>query len=297
MELVASVRALACGASIEITPRESPQLPALAAALPAGTRVYVAAASGSDPQHVVQASRAITAVGLTPVPHVVARAFADGAAAGRHLAALTQAGVGEVLVVAGSQGRPVGRLTSSLDLLRAGLLDGFTRVGVAGYPEGCPDVPAAAVRDALLEKQDWARASGVEVQVVSQFAFDATAYVDWVARIRSSGVTLPVVLGVPGVVGTRRLLGYAVRCGVGPSLRVLRRRAGEMTRLAAGWYRPDELVLGLARDLADPVAAGVAGLHLYPFGAGEATATFIRALQAGSLVRGPDGAWQVDTGG
>jgi methylenetetrahydrofolate reductase (NADPH) len=122
-----------------------------------------------------------------------------------------------------------------MDLMTTGHLDGFARLDIAGHPEGNrdidPDGGMAHSIAALREKQDFARDTGCQMGIVTQFAFDAAPVVTWMARLRDAGITLPVHLGLAGPAKLQTLLKYAIACGVGPSLSVLQKRARDMTKL------------------------------------------------------------------
>ena len=65
-------------------------------------------------------------------------------------------------------------------MLESGLLEthGIRRVGVAGHPEGSPDISDSQTADALAAQE---RAGGplpFEFRIVTQFALAGNAYVD-----------------------------------------------------------------------------------------------------------------------
>jgi methylenetetrahydrofolate reductase (NADPH) len=146
-------------------------------------------------------------------------------------------------------------------------LDG-TRIGIGGYPEGHPAIAPDALTAALLAKQ---RLASV---LVTQICFDAAAIVRWIRQVRAAGVTLPVLIGLPGVVDRRRLLALSTRVGVGASTRYLRKNLRNATvLLRRRAYRPDRLIEQLAAATADP-GLGVAGLHLFTFNEVAATSAW-----------------------
>src|SRR5262249_37073063 len=102
------------------------------------------------------------------------------------------------LVIAGDSDRASGPFDSSLALLETGLFQrhGITRIGVAGYPEGHPRIPEAALENALAAKKSVARASGLELGVVTQFCFEADAILAWAAAAKQHA--LPVRVGLAG---------------------------------------------------------------------------------------------------
>ncbi len=154
------VASLVAGASFEVTPKAAADVAALGDLLPAGTSIYITALPGADPANLVPAAVAVRAAGHVPVPHIAARGYADLDAVDTALADLvSEAQVDDVLVVAGGLKDPIGSLSSSLEILDAGLLEkhGIVRAGVAGHPEGCPDIEPAAAAEALVRKNEIAR--------------------------------------------------------------------------------------------------------------------------------------------
>ena len=82
---------------------------------------------------------------------------------------------------------------------------------------------------------------------MTQFVFSPAPALAWLARTRKAGCTLPVRIGVPGPVALRKLIEYAVRCGVVASARALKRKPG-VARLAGRWS-PTPIALALARHV------------------------------------------------
>jgi methylenetetrahydrofolate reductase (NADPH) len=278
------VGALTSGFTLEVTPKQVPRVESLREALDVGTGIYITAIPGADHENLVEASARIAAAGLTPIPHIAARSFRDLADVGSLLHVLTaEAGVTEVLVIAGSQPRASGSVDSSLEILASGLLQEhrISRVGVAGHPEGHPAVDAARLADAVEAKNVFASESGLDTYVVTQFCFAAEPYVRYERELRAAGNRLRVRPGVPGVTSMQTLVKYGISCGIGPSLRVLRRQArGLSSLLTSRAYTPDALVTGLADAVAGDGGALLGPLHFYPFGGLEATVDWVNALRA-----------------
>lgn len=209
----------------------------------------------------------LTRRGYRAVPHLAARSVVDQAQLADILERLAAVGVDDAFVIAGDNVRPAGGFADAYSLLsathelwRSGVGRPIERVGVAGYPEGHPLVAPEELVDALTAKQPMA------TYVVSQLCFDPGTIATWIRGLRRDGVTLPVYVGIAGVVDRRRLLRVAGRIGVGPSARFLRRHRHQMLRmLLPGGYRPDRLLRRLAPALSDP-ELDVAGIHVYTLG-------------------------------
>lgn len=268
-----AVRALLAEVSIEVTPRETPVLDEAAEVLPAGTRVYVTDLAGVDPQRSVDAAARIREHGLRPVVHLAVRGIPDLAALDRALGALADAGVGDLLLIAGSRA-PVGAIENTLQVLESEALARrpFATIGVAGHPEGNPGVDGSHVDHALARKDKLAREDGLPLEVVTQFTFAADPVLGWERRMRDAGIGLPVRVGLPGLTSPARLVKFGLSCGVGPSLAVLRKQTGSVLKLATATYRPTETLRGIARAVAADPESLIRSVHLFPFGAVVPTA-------------------------
>jgi methylenetetrahydrofolate reductase (NADPH) len=283
--LTGTARGLAASASVEVTPREAGNLRELAGLLPSQTTVYITKLPTAGVQATEAAAAEIRDAGHVPVPHVAVRAFESLDELDAHLASLARvAGVDDVLVVAGSIKRPAGGLTSTMQVLWSGVLEahGIRRVGVAGHPEGSPDIPPADVAAALAEKNEFAAGSALELRVVTQFALASEPYVRWEREARAAGNRLPVIAGLPGVTSPPRLLKFALVCGIGPSVEVLRKQSGGLLRLATtrAW-KPDAVLEGIAASIQADPASLFAGMHLFPFGGLRETAAWLADMRAG----------------
>lgn len=279
----ADVAALMHGFSVETTPGSAAKVRRFADHLAPGTTVNVTFLPGSDPSDTVAVAARLRGEGFEPVPHVAARSLSGRAALDRFLGRLKdEAGVTQALVIAGGTGRPAGEFASSMDVLATGLLQahGITRIGVAGHPEGAPDVPEPALREALLWKNRFAAEHGIEMYLETQFCFDPAAIVAWDRAIRGWGNRLPIHLGVPGLASLKTLLKFAQSSGVGPSIRVLTRQARNLARLMLV-QAPDRLLVELAAYKASDPDCGIERLHFYPFGGLAKTAEWANAVAGG----------------
>ena len=216
--------------------------------------------------------------GFRIVPHVSARLVADKGHLEEVVERLGNLEVKEIFVIGGDAKKPAGPFPSAFELLCAmsDLGHGFKEIGVGGYPEGHPLIDDDALRRALLDKQQFA------TYIVSQMCFDPEAILDWVANVRRLGVSLPVLIGVPGVVNKERLLQISRKIGVGQSARFLGKHVGLVRNLLAdlfrsGGYSPD----GLAGELAPYVGVrdlGIKGFHFYTFNQVEDTERWRRRM-------------------
>jgi methylenetetrahydrofolate reductase (NADH) len=270
--------------SIEATRPTDAEVAALTM-LACGTRVYISAVPGRPAAESVAAAIRLRAAGFEPVPHVAVRNFASVDAFDDFLARLNgEADVRRVLVIAGDRAE-CGPFRRAVDAIDGGFLRrrGMRGVGIAGYPDGHPRIGDEELNRVLTEKIVAAEASGLAVEIVTQFCFDAQAILDYIARLRAFGFEHPLRIGLAGPTSLSTLLRYARRCGVRASALGLARRAGLWRQMFAMTV-PDDLV----RALADAAPANVSA-HFFSFGGLPATARWARAAADGRIALEGDG--------
>ena len=253
-------------ASVEISSRGH-QLAELCDNFAAGTDVTITFLPGDHYQHNVETAAALRRLGFNPVPHIAAREMASRAALDDFFArARGEADVRRVLLIAGDVAIAKGPFKSSHDIRASGLLEAhdFRSVSVAGHPEGHPFLDTPGTFAMLWAWGDWGRGRGIHVDIVTQFCFEAAPILGFLDGLVMRGITVPVVVGLAGPASPATLTKFALRCGIGNSMRALRARIGRYGRLLTD-TGPDEVFRGL---LSAPRAATapIAGFHLFPFG-------------------------------
>ncbi len=149
---------------------------------------------------------------------------------------------------------------------------GLSAIGVTAYPHGHPLISDGVLHEALHAKQTLLADAGVEGYCSTQMCFDPDRIANWLRGERAAGLTLPVHLGISGVVDRAKLLSMGARLGVGPSLRYLRKnRAAVMKLMTSPNYDPDHILTALSPSLED---LGVTGLHVFTFNQVAATVTW-----------------------
>ena len=269
------IAALLAAASIEISPRDDPGRDGLGELLPSGASVFVDFPGSATHHDIVAACVKLRRAGLTPVPHVAARRLASFTQARDFLArAAGEAGVTEVLLVGGDPARAAGPFRDALDLLASGLVEqsGIARVVFAGYPERHPRIAGSRLDAALRAKLALAGTRGLDGGLVTQFGFEARPIADWIAALREDGILCPVRVGIAGPAAIATLAKFAVRCGVGASLRALGRGQSAFPRILAE-AAPDALVAALAA--AERTGTEIDGLHFFSFGGARRTAEWL----------------------
>ena len=251
--------------SIEVTPKVD------VSTLPKGIReVSITYLPGADDLDEVAQAVRLRQLGFDPIPHVPARSIRDRAHLTRYLSELkTEADIRQVLLIGGSPDRPVGPFASTLDLLETGLFDGL-RVGVAGHPEGMPVLSEQECDRFLALKNQYARDTGTEMFVMTQWSLDVATIHRWLDRIEAFN-TLPIYLGIPSPTSPATLLKFAHICGVKTSLLGLRNQSGRLGKLLTV-QTPDYLVDGLA--------GRIDHFHLYTFGGIQRSGDWLATRQS-----------------
>jgi methylenetetrahydrofolate reductase (NADPH) len=233
---------------------------------------------------------ALRACGLEPVPHLAVRNFASVEAFDLVLTRLNrEAAIDSVLIIAGDRSE-CGPLRRALDVIDSGLLRrrGIRTIGVAGYPQGHPSIGRDELKRALAEKISAAEATGLNVEIVTQFCFDAPAILSFISEVRDYGFDHRVRAGLAGPTNLGSLMRYATRCGVRTSAHALARRSGLMRQMFA-MTTPDDLI----RALAEAAPAGVTP-HLFSFGGIAATGRWARAVSDGDIVLDAEGGFRLE---
>jgi methylenetetrahydrofolate reductase (NADPH) len=232
-----------------------------AAALPRGATVSVTASPGKGIEATVELTIELEQAGLRAIPHLSARMIRDRAHLSELLTRLADAGIDRAFVVGGDADEP-GEFLDGLSLLRAmadlGQLP--NELGCPCYPQGHPDIPDAALEQALLDKAPFVQ------YMTTQLCFDPKAIEQFIAARRAEGNTLQVKIGLPGVAEILKLLSISARIGVKDASKFVLKNArfvGALLR-SGGIYRPTALVDKLAPLIADPAAA-VLSFHVYTF--------------------------------
>jgi methylenetetrahydrofolate reductase (NADPH) len=246
---------------------------------------------GDNYRRNVDTAVALRRAGYNPVPHIAAREMASREALDDFLSrARAEADVTRVVLIAGDVAAAKGPFKSSFDLAATGLLEarGIARVSVAGHPEGHPYLSAADTFTTLEAWRDWGQRTGIHVDILTQFCFESAPILGLVGELDARGIELPVIVGVAGPASLATLTKFALRCGIGNSMRSLRGRIGRFGRLVTD-TGPDDVMQGL-RSAPAAATASIAGFHLFPFGGLRKTADWLRSYGEETLRQIPHAA-------
>jgi len=242
-------------------------LPELCDNFSPGIDVTITFLPGDNYRHNVETATALRRAGFNPVPHIAAREMPSREALDDLLArARGEAGVTRILLIAGDVAGTRGPFKSTLDVCASGLIEahGFASVSVAGHPEGHPLLGPPDVWKVLGTWRDWGRRTGTRVDVVTQFCFESGPILQWIGELDRAGIGVPVIIGLAGPATPATLTKFALRCGIGNSMRALRGQIGRFGRLLTD-TGPEDVVRGL-RSASPAATASIAGFHLFPFG-------------------------------
>ena len=258
--------ALLSSASVEVSSRGH-QLQQLQDNFRPGTDVTITFLPGDNYRHNVETASALRRAGFNPVPHIAAREMPSREALDDFLTrARGEADVTRILLIAGDVALTKGPFRSRLDVCGSGLIEarGIRSVSVAGHPEGHPYLQAARAFGVLEAWRDWRHLTKIHVDVVTQFCFESAPILGWTRELDARRIDLPVIVGLAGPATPATLTKFALRCGIGNSMRSLRGQIGRFGRLLID-TGPDEVMRGLQSA---PCAAttSIAGFHLFPFG-------------------------------
>jgi methylenetetrahydrofolate reductase (NADPH) len=236
-------------------------------------QVTVTASPSKGLEATLDLAERLTGHGYTVVPHLAARMVRDRAELSEICDRLSGKGITRVFVPAGDADPP-GGYPDALSLLEdlAELGRPFAHVGITGYPESHPTISDDLTIQSMWDKRRYA------THVVSNLTFDPEVLTAWVQRMRKRGITMPLLLGIPGPVDRTKLLAMATKIGVGESTRFLVKHKGTFARLAApGGFTGQRFLEKVAPALSPPEML-VEGLHVFTFNQVAATEAWRRRL-------------------
>ena len=267
--------------SIEVMPRTAEKIENFRDILPKNTRVYIAHIEGTPIEDMVKTAKRLAEDGFSTMPHFPARIIRDKATLNDWISRYQgEAGVAQALILAGGISKPHGEYESSMDLLETGLFDraNFKNIHIAGHPEGNkdidPDGSSKNVDAALKWKQGYKEKTDAKMAIATQFAFESGPIIKWANSIKNAGIDIPIHIGIAGPAKLQTLIRFAIACGVGPSLKVLQKRATDVTKLLLP-YEPTEVLSQLADYKANNSDFNISGVHFFPLGGIKTNAKWV----------------------
>ena len=269
------------GYSIEVTPRSASKIECFADVLPENTRVYIAQINIDDIPEMIVTAKRLKDEGFEVMPHFPARMIKNNTVLNDLISMYqNEAGVDEALLLAGGLPSPAGDYNSSIQLIESGLFDkaGFKRLHVAGHPEGNKDIDPDGsnknVSEALSWKQEFSNRTDASMAITTQFCFDANVVKKWADTIKGSGIDIPIHIGIAGPAKLQTLLKFSIECGVGASMKVLTKRARDITKLLLP-YKPTQILSDLANYRAQDSSFNIEQVHFFPLGGVKRAAEFV----------------------
>lgn len=267
--------------SIEVMPRTAERIESFSNLLPKGTRVYIAHIEGTPIEDMIKTAVRLTDASYEVMPHFPARIIKNKQILSDWINRYkNEANVDQALVLAGGIPKAIGDFDSSIQLIETGLFDkaDFKRIHFAGHPEGNKDIDPDGtfnnVNRALKWKQDYSNQTNAAVCLTTQFSFDTKPILKWTNDLRDMGITLPVHIGVAGPAKLQTLLKFAIECGVGASLGVLKKRARDITKLLLP-YEPTELLNQLEIERLGQSSFNIEQIHFFPLGGIKTNALWV----------------------
>ena len=270
------------GYSIEVTPNAAAKIENFAEVLPVNTRIYIAHIEGTPFDEMLTTAKKITNEGFIPMPHFPARIIEDKDMLESWLSQYSEeADVQEALLIAGGSKKPAGVFDSSIQIIETELFDkyNFKRLHVAGHPEGNKDIDKdnthTNVNKALSWKNEYAKRTDAQIAIATQFCFDSEAIIQWANSLIDMNIDLPVHIGIAGPAKLQTLIRYSIECGVGASMKVLQKRAKDITKLLLP-YEPTSVISELAEYKSQNPDFNIEQVHFFPLGGTKTTANWVK---------------------
>ena len=269
--------------SIEVMPRTAKKIDDFRRILPKKTTVYVAHLEDTPVEEMFFTCKRLISEGMAPMPHIPARIIHNTGELEDWVKEYSSLGVNQSLLLAGNGKNPKGELFNSIQMLETGIFEkhAFKKIQIAGHPEGNRDIDKDGslqkTINALKKKQKFALNTKLKIGITTQFCFDLRPVIEWLKVLESEQIDLPISLGLAGPTRLQTLIKYAIMCGVGPSISVLKKRSKDLTKLLLP-FEPTEMVDALNSYKRNKLFKNVHSLHFFPLGGIEASAEFARNM-------------------
>ena len=269
------------GFSLEVTPRAAAKIENFSELIPKGTLIYIAHIEGTPIEEMVETAKKINDQGYSPMPHFPARIIKNEKVLQDWISQYkNEANVENALLIAGGSNKPYGDFDSSVQLIESELFDvaGFKNLHIAGHPEGNKDIDndgtTSNIDKALSWKNEFSKRTDATMAITTQFCFDSETVINWANNIKNNGIDLPIHIGIAGPAKLQTLLKYSLECGVGASIKILQKRAMDLTKLLLP-YKPTQILSELAEYKFDNLDFNVEKVHFFPLGGIKQVSKFV----------------------
>ena len=270
------------GFSIEVTPKAAAKIDNFADLIPKGTLIYIAHIEGTPIEEMVATAKKINEQGFLAMPHFPARIIKDKNVLQDWISKYqNEANVKNGLLIAGGANKPYGEYDSSIQLIESELFDkaNFQNLHIAGHPEGSmdidPDGSTKNVDQALSWKNEFSKRTDAKMAITTQFSFDADSVISWANNLKKSGIDIPIHIGIAGPAKLQTLLKYSIECGVGASIKIIQKRAMDLTKLLLP-YKPTTIITDLANYKANNPSFNIEKVHFFPLGGVKQVSDFVK---------------------
>jgi len=212
--------------------------------LPKVKDVYITMLPGDDYKGVANKAAELTKSDFNPVPHFPARSIKNQSELKDFVNRCKDGGVKQALVIGGSA-QPIGDFHCSLQLLETGLFEGW-KIGIAGHPDGSPDISDKDLEKAMIDKKPYAD------YIITQWSLNVKPIAAFLSK-----QTLPVRVGITGPLKISSLLKFANIVGAKNSINFLKSNVTKALDLLKP-RDPNDIIEQL-KDSAD-------NFHIYTFG-------------------------------
>jgi len=248
------------------------------------SNIYVTYLPDEDMNKVIDTAKKLILEGYNVIPHLPARTIVNNAELEKYIKSLSEeSGCSKILVIGGG-GNQKGNITSSVEILETDLLSkyNFEEVGLAGHPEGNPDVKQMDLDNAIIQKNQFSKKADFKMYLATQFFFEAKSLEKWELHLETLNNKLEIHAGIPGPATLKTLLSYATSCGIGNSIRFLSKQALNITKLATT-RSPDKLIYDLACYQIENPNSKLKKIHFYAFGGIKKTSDWLKTVNKPDL--------------
>ena len=270
------------GFSVEVTPKAASKIENFEDYIPSGTLIYIAHIEGTPIEEMIETAKKVNDQGFCAMPHFPARIIKDKNVLEDWISRYkNEANVSNALLIAGGANKPYGEYDSSIQLIESELFDkaDFNNLHIAGHPEGSmdidPDGSTTNVDQALSWKNEFSKRTDANMAITTQFSFDASSVISWANNIKEAGIDIPVHIGIAGPAKLQTLLRYSIECGVGASIKIIQKRAKDLTKLLLP-YKPTNIITELATYKANNPSFNIEKVHFFPLGGIKQVSDFVK---------------------